>query len=169
MIKKIPTLVLALAAATVCAAPRAAAQEPSPAQRAAAAELLETMHISAALDASINTMMEVQLQANPGLRQVEGVMRDFFRRYMSWEALKGQYADIYARAFTEEELRQIIAFYRTPTGQKMAQATPQLMREGAALGERTVQEHMGELQQMIMEHLENRERPAPKPGQSSNP
>lgn len=169
--KRVSILVLALTAGVTCAAPRAAAQEPTPGQRAAAAELLEAMHISAALDASINTMMEVQIQSMPALREVEPVMRDFFRRYMGWEALKDQYAEIYARAFTEEELRQFTAFYRTPAGQKLASATPQLMREGAALGERTVQEHMGELQQMILEHLGSRQAPAPapRPGQPSNP
>jgi uncharacterized protein len=167
--KKIPTLVLALVAALTCAAPRAAAQEPTPGQRAAATEMLESMHIAATLEASVNTMLEAQLKTNPMLREMESVMREFLGRYMSWNALKDQYADIYARSFTEAELREITTFYRTPTGQKMAQATPRLMQEGAALGERMVQEHVGELQQMIMDHLSNRQAPAPKPGQPSNP
>jgi len=36
---------------------------------------------------------------------------------------------IYARHFTVEELREIIAFYRTPTGAKVLRLTPQLTAE----------------------------------------
>src|SRR5262245_15517371 len=36
---------------------------------------------------------------------------------------------IYARHFTTQELREIIAFYRTPTGGKLLQLTPQLSAE----------------------------------------
>jgi uncharacterized protein len=36
---------------------------------------------------------------------------------------------IYARHFTAQELREIIAFYRTPTGGKLLQLTPQLSAE----------------------------------------
>jgi hypothetical protein len=36
---------------------------------------------------------------------------------------------IYARHFTAQELREIIAFYRTPTGSKLLQLTPQLSAE----------------------------------------
>jgi hypothetical protein len=40
---------------------------------------------------------------------------------------------IYARHFTAAELRELIAFYRTPTGAKALQQMPQVMGEFAAL------------------------------------
>ena len=51
--------------------------------------------------------------------------------------------------FTEEELREMAAFYRSTTGQKLARATPQLTRLGAELGERTLRAHAAELDEMI--------------------
>lgn len=159
--RKIAVLVPGLLA-VLLAAGRAAAQPApvSPAHRAAALELLEAMRVSDALQLSIETVLQLQMQSNPELRAVESVMRDFFVRYMSWENLKDGYADIYSRAFTEPELREMTAFYRTPTGQKLARATPQLMREGSELGQRAVQEHMNELQEAVLRHLSG---PAPAP------
>lgn len=150
--KKILLLALSL---VLCGAGRAAAQpEPSASHMAAAVELLESMNIADALQLSINTMLEVQMQANPDMRQLEDVMREFFAKYMSWESLKDGYARIYANTFTENELRQITTFYRTPVGQKVARSMPQLMAEGAKLGERAVTDHQMELQQMILRRLE---------------
>jgi len=40
---------------------------------------------------------------------------------------------IYVRHFTAEELREIIAFYRTPTGSKVLRMTPQLTAEVMAM------------------------------------
>lgn len=150
--KRTPALVLALSLALLTGVPAAAQHSES--HRAAAIELLEATRISETLKSSINTMMEVQLRGNPQLRAVEGVMRTFLDKYLSWENLKDEYAEIYAGHFTEDELRELTAFYRTPAGQKLASATPALMTEGARLGERVVQEHSAELQQMIMEHLQ---------------
>jgi hypothetical protein len=48
------------------------------------------------------------------------------------DTLKGASA-IYARHFTVAELRQLIAFYRTPIGAKVLHEMPQVMAESAAL------------------------------------
>jgi hypothetical protein len=40
---------------------------------------------------------------------------------------------IYARHFTAQELREVIAFYRTPTGAKLLQVTPKLTAEVMAM------------------------------------
>jgi hypothetical protein len=40
---------------------------------------------------------------------------------------------IYARHFTAEELREVIAFYRTATGRKLLEKTPQLSAEVGAI------------------------------------
>jgi uncharacterized protein len=40
---------------------------------------------------------------------------------------------IYARHFTAQELREVLAFYRTPTGAKLLKVTPQLTAEVMAM------------------------------------
>ncbi|HSU15446.1 DUF2059 domain-containing protein [Longimicrobium sp.] len=153
--KKILVGLLALVFLTTA---RAEAQR-SASHRAAAMDLLLAMHVPEALQASLSTALQVQLQGNPQMRGMEPVLRDFFARYVSWETLKDQYADLYASAFTEDELHQMADFYRTPVGQKLARSSPLLLRQGAELGERAVRQHMPELQEMIRRHLLTRAQP----------
>jgi len=141
---------MALLLATGAAAQPA---QPTASHLAAAREMLEAMETPTTLRLGIETALRMQLEANPQLQQVEGVMRDFFAKYMTWEVLGDDYAMIYARQFTEAELREMTAFYRTPTGRKAALATPQLMQQGAELGQRAVAEHMDELQAEVIRAL----------------
>lgn len=45
---------------------------------------------------------------------------------------------VYARSFTETELEQIVAFYKSPAGQKLTRSQSDLMREGAKLGQEKI-------------------------------
>jgi hypothetical protein len=44
--------------------------------------------------------------------------------------LEAVYVPLYDRHFSESELREIVVFYRTPTGRKMIAILPGLMQEG---------------------------------------
>lgn len=44
-------------------------------------------------------------------------------------AIRAALVEIYANRFTESELAELVAFYGTPTGKKLARATPELVRE----------------------------------------
>lgn len=144
-------LAVALAAATATAAPAQTA--PSASHRAAALEMVEAANMEATLRESLDTMLKLQMEQNPELRPFENVMRTFFGRYMSWGALRDDYALLYAEAFTEAELRELAAFYRSPIGRKVARTTPQLMSRASALGEKAVEARLPELQQMIMAEM----------------
>jgi uncharacterized protein len=146
------SLSAAVALALALAAGGAHAQSPAE-QRAAATELLVAMRAPEALQGSIQASVDAQLRASPELAGVQDVIRDFIARYVSWDALREQYVEIYASAFTEDELRAMTDFYRSEAGQKLARATPRLTAQLAALGERAVQEHRAELQQLILARL----------------
>jgi hypothetical protein len=45
-------------------------------------------------------------------------------------ALEAVYVPLYDKYFEETELREIVAFYRTPAGRKMIAVLPSLMQEG---------------------------------------
>ena len=141
-----PTILL-LAALVATGARPAAAQEPL--RHELALQLLEAMRMPEQIQSSIATVVATQARLNPDVPGLAEVLRDFLARYVTWDAMKEEYAEIYAGAFTEEELREMAAFYRTPTGQKLARATPQLTRLGAELGERTLRAHAAELDEMI--------------------
>jgi hypothetical protein len=146
-----PTLVV-LAALLALGARPAAAQETL--RHELALQLLEAMRMPDQIQASVATVAATQARLNPDVPGLQEVLRDFLARYVTWDAMKEEYAEIYAGAFTEEELREMTAFYRTPTGQKLARSTPQLTRLGAELGERTLRAHAAELDQLLARRIE---------------
>ncbi len=125
------------------------AAAPSESHLKAAAELLDLVHVDRSTSQALDVVLKLQLRQQPNLEPYEHTLRAFVQKYMSWESLKGDYARIYADALSETELRQMIAFYRTPTGQKAIKMIPELMAKGAALGQSRVQENREELQRMI--------------------
>ena len=115
----------------------------------AAKKLLEAAGMEAVFTKTVDQSLTQQVAENPALAELKPVMKAFFDKYMSWNALRDDMAQLYAAQFTEEELKDITAFYLTPSGQKMARITPDLMASGSALGQSKVQAHLGELQDMI--------------------
>ncbi len=61
--------------------------------------------------------------------KVLSLMRDNF----GWEKMKPTYIDLYADAYTEEEIDGILAFYRSPVGQSMLAKTPELLTKSIAI------------------------------------
>jgi len=115
----------------------------------AAMLLLKAMKVDKTLEKSITNAVDIKIKQQPMLEPYHGVMIKFFAKYMSWESLKDETAAIYAGAFTLAELKKLTEFYNTPTGKKLAEKNPELMRQGSLLGMRKVQEHIMELRQMI--------------------
>lgn len=119
-----------------------------------AENLLNMMGMKDALEQSIEQTLQVQMQQNPTLVPFKNVMMQFFQKHMSYESLKPDMVQIYADTFTASELKELIAFYRTPTGKKTIEKMPQLMAQGGQIGAKRVQDNIQELQQSIKEEAE---------------
>lgn len=112
-------------------------------------EFFDVMKMSTTYQETIEKMLDVQIKQNPNIAPLKGTMLKFFDKYMGWESMKKDMAKIYMDKFSDSELKELIAFYKTPIGKKAAILVPSLASEGAALGQSRVQENMLELQQMI--------------------
>jgi hypothetical protein len=64
--------------------------------------------------------------------------------------------EIYARHFSASELREIIAFYRTPTGRKLLDTTPQLTAEVSAMITPHMPEFYGRTMEVFVKALRSR-------------
>jgi hypothetical protein len=66
--------------------------------------------------------------------------------------IKTVYTPLYDKTFSEEELRQMLVFYRTPVGRKTIEVTPSLMQEAAAGVETAVRPlAIGLIQEIVAE------------------
>jgi hypothetical protein len=126
---------LAPVVALVCLLGTAHAQAPSTSAVATARELVETKGGGAMFDPVIISVVEqtkaALLQTNPqlarDLNDVSTQLRTEFapRR----DELLGQAAKLYAERFSEQELKDMLAFYKSPLGKKMTSVEPQVLDE----------------------------------------
>jgi hypothetical protein len=130
-------------------------------QLAAARELVESLQLGPTMQAGATTMIELQVKQNPLLAPYRQVMLDWATKYLTAEAVLPEFAEIYAQTFTERELRELTAFYRTSTGQKLVAQQPELTRQGAAVGQKIATAHQAELEVMISARASELGQPSP--------
>jgi hypothetical protein len=70
---------------------------------------------------------------------------------MGWQKLKSEFIDLYAKAYTEEEVDGILTFYKSPVGQSMLAKTPQLVQQSMAISQTHMKEIQPKLEQLTEE------------------
>lgn len=127
----IPPLRLAVVAAALAfTAPVAHAQKPSPAALLTANEIVATtgsMSLFVPLVAGVIEQAKVlYLQQDPGLAKdlndIAAQMRKDLEPRMS--EISGHIASLYADNFSEQELKDLLAFYKSPLGKKLLAKQP---------------------------------------------
>jgi hypothetical protein len=132
-------LALALAAAPAFAQTSAPAAPPTARQIALAHELVEVSgmrNILSTMLTSVMASMEAGLPHGdtPEQRKVSDALRgaaqDEFGKFVP--KIVDISVDLYARNYTEQELSDVLAFYKSPSGQSMLAKNPMLMRQISA-------------------------------------
>ena len=113
----------------------AMAQEPSPATIATAKEVIEAKGASRMFDPAIPGVVESAkntfAQTNPGLiKDLNEVAAQLRTEYAGKRSeIADQMARVYAARFSESEIKDVLAFYKSPIGQKVIVQEPQIMEE----------------------------------------
>ena len=126
-------------------------------------ELLEIMDISKTIS-QMNTQLRAQMKAafiqqfadNELPPEVMRIMdnyldqaSDLMMSSITWDKLKPQFADIYEKVYTREQLHELVAFYRTDLGQLTLEKMPELMTESMAISQKEMQRLMPEFRQIM--------------------
>ncbi len=144
---------------------------------ALAEELLNEMHMKENLERSfamVKKMMPAQMEKI--MKQTAGkenepsngkkmtdkmtkvqdkIMDDVAEELMSWEKIKDDYITLYAETFTEEELKGVIAFYKSPAGQAFTKKQPELMKRTMELTQKRMLQWMPKIQALSKEMIES--------------
>jgi hypothetical protein len=138
------------------------AQPPSSAALAAARELVEAARTAeqfqSLLPLIVQQMKPAVVQGRPEVeRDYDKIMPLLMEAANQQVArLADEVAGIYARNFAVEELRELTAFLRTPTGRKFLDMTPIIAQESMSMGQKFEQRVAQELQTRIREELRKR-------------
>ncbi len=118
------------AAAVACLAFAHAAQAQSAASVALAGQILETKGAYAAFDPVVDGVIRFTkgtfLQINPNLtRDLDAVAAQITQEFVAKrQEARTEVARAYAAQFTEQELKDALAFYKGPLGKKIIDAEP---------------------------------------------
>lgn len=132
--------------------------------RAAVEEMLHLTEIDKMIDPMMEQVqamiqnqvdqMDLTEEAKPVVKKYNDKIMLLMKTELAWEKMKNDLIDIYISVYTEEEIKAIIAFYRTPVGQKMLDKMPQLLQQTMAVTQSKVQQLIPDLQ-AISQDMEN--------------
>ena len=112
-------------------------------------KLLELLNIDKGLDQAVESMVAAQVRQSPQMGLYEEELRTFYMKYLSWSSLKEDMAKLYMAEFSEKELKELIAFYETPTGRKAVKSQTNLTKMTMLMQQRRVKENSDELKAML--------------------
>ena len=141
------------------------AQEAS--RRAMAEELLNLMNVQETIEKSFAMIKQMIPAQTEKIKQVTGQtnmpanvsgqadkMMDMMAQELSWDKMKEDYIALYADTFTEEELKGIIAFYKSPAGQAFTKKQPELTKRSMEMSQKFMLQVMPKIQAMCKEPKE---------------
>jgi uncharacterized protein len=130
-------------------------------RHAKAQEMVNLLH----LDKLMSQIMDaVMAQTNAMTKQLGGettpeqqAKLDAFQKkilalietQLGWKAMQPIYVDLYAKAFTDEELDGILAFYKSPAGIAMIDKTPALTAQSQQIAIEKMQALQPQLTQLL--------------------
>ena len=91
-------------------------------------------------------LMEEEMQAN----------LEFMKQELNWTVLEPRLVQVYVDVYTEDELRGLNDFYRTPLGQKFIEKTPEIMEASTQMTMQVLREIMPKLKARQEERRQQR-------------
>jgi hypothetical protein len=135
-----------VAAAQPSAPPRPAdAERVTDAELTLAQQLVELMDVQGAAVQGVRVMLNAQVAANPQLREYRGILEDWASDIFSGEEAGQAFARLYAETFTESELRDLIAFYESPTGRRVTSEQIHVTTRAEEIGRELAEAHSADL------------------------
>ena len=160
MNKTVSTLIITLAWSTLAVF----AQENK--RQALAEELLTIMDMQSSIEQSFAKVKQMLPQQMKSMQQAMGTTNvpesvsaqttkifDLVAEELSWNKMKAEYVALYAETLNEQELRDLIAFYKTPTGQSFVKKQPELMQRAMEINQKLMIKIMPRIQAITQESL----------------
>ena len=131
-----------------------------------AEELLTTMDMQNSIEQSFAKVKQMLPQQMKNMQQAMGTTNvpesvsaqsakifDMVAAELSWNKMKADYIALYAETLSEQELRDLIAFYKTPTGQSFVKKQPELMQRAMEINQKLMIKLMPRIQAITQESL----------------
>ena len=89
--------------------------------------------------------------ASPNMANHMDKMMDLMAGVLSWDKIKDDYVALYAGTFSAEELKDLIAFYKSPAGQAFTRKQPELTMKTMEMTQKLMMQVMPKIQALSKE------------------
>lgn len=92
-----------------------------------AIEYIKIAKVKETFDETIKASINQTLRQDPTLEYQE--VEEYFNKYMGWDSMEEIVINLTIEAFTDQELKDVINFFKTPSGKAFANKSPWLSKE----------------------------------------
>ena len=171
-------LVLCLLSATPCVAQQAAADQPASKQDVE--RYLEVMHTRDLMKSTMDLMskqmrqiLHEQLQKTPALppdfEEQMNKKSDEMSKTFPMEELLQAMVPVYQKHFTKGDIEALVAFYSTPTGQKLLKELPAITQEAMQASSGVIRKFMDQAMRQIQEQVAQLQKNGPAKRKKNSP
>jgi len=143
----VSTLAAAEATAQNAAAP--APRKHTDAEYAAAFAYCDAANLAESQRNMLRLMLDNIERSNPAMRELRPAMEGIFERYLRYEVVKYDYADIFLDEFTVDELRELTRISQLPVMKKFLSKQQKLVRTGSEIAQKRLAPHQQEIRAEI--------------------
>jgi hypothetical protein len=115
----------------------------------AALECLLAMNADKTVNLSAKPIAEGVFKNSPDLMKYHDAIVNFFDKYICWDHLRDYFIEQYCAKFSESELTEMTAFFKSKTGIKYINTLPELQSLYAQLSQKVMQDNIDELGTII--------------------
>jgi hypothetical protein len=147
------TIILMITVILFLAAPAAAGQKEDLAR-----EMLNLTDMQKVMDQIVAQVQQMQASQLKSIDIPEGDKEKFLQFQnkctkkifdaMSWKKMEPEYITLFSSVYTVEELKAIVAFYKSPAGQSMLKKQPMLMQKSMQIAQSKIQDLLPEIRKM---------------------
>ena len=130
-----------------------------------AKELLTFLKAKERMGVAVEQIVAIQVQRDPRLGRFKEEVRNYVAKYLAWDSMESGIVEEYKQYFTEAELREILAFYKSETGRKALTHMERIIRAAGKSRNDLLQQNSGELRAAI--EARQRSQGGTKPSTSS--
>lgn len=100
-------------------------------------------------------VLNKMIRQQPELARYQPVVQKWGKENLTWARMRNELAIAYHSHFTEQEIQQMILFFRTAAGQKYLRYSPLLQEETVTIGQHIAHEQQPKLLEMLQQARQN--------------
>lgn len=111
--------------------------------------MIQSMHSKMeAVMQNMSTKLKIQPNEQAMFDKYQAQMVRVMKEDMSWEKIEPLIVDVYSRNFTEREVDDILAFYKTKTGKSLLKKMPSVTQDSMQISQKLLQRSMSKIQKI---------------------